>query len=118
MTWSAGTSRGTRHNRRVRGVGTWGSEGRRLNQHEERRFRREMGHGSWGGQARHLDRNRRRRERNSERGAKIRKFFLTVVTATFILGALLLFSSTARATGMLILFVGAVLCVIFRRKRA
>jgi hypothetical protein len=41
-----------------------------------------------------------------------------VVTVALILGAVLLFSPAARAAGMLVLFVGAVLHVITRRKRA
>ena len=117
MTWSVGTSRGTRHNRRVAGGGTWGSQGRRLRQHEQHNLRRQMGLGGWGSQNRRMYLAQRRRERNGQWRAKVRRSFLTVVTAALILGAVLLFSPAARATGMLILFAGAVLYVITRRKK-
>ena len=112
MTWNVSPSRGTRKNKRIRGTGTWGSEGRRLNQHKQRQLRRQRGFGSWGAQQRRLERAER------QRSTKMRGYFTTVVAVVLIFSALLLFSAGTRATGMMILFVAAVLYVITRRKRA
>jgi hypothetical protein len=117
MTWNLGASGGTRHNKRVRGGGTWGSEGRRLNQHQQRRFRRQLGFGSWGAQQRRLVHRRHQRERRAW-GAKLRSSFTTVIVGALILSALLLFAPATRATGMMILFITGVLYVITRRKKA
>ena len=114
MTWNVSPSRGTQKNKRIRGTGTWGSEGRRLNQHKQRQLRRQRGFGSWGTQQRRLERAERQRERST----KMRGYLTMVVAVVLIFSALPLFSADTRASGMMILFVAAVLYVITRRKRA
>ncbi len=117
MTWNISPSRGTQRNRRIRGTGTWGSEGRRLSQHQQRKYRREMGLGTWSDRSRRLDRNRRRRERGAW-AAKMRGYVMTVLTGAVIFSALLALNPGTRATGVMLLFVGAVLYVVTRRKKA
>jgi hypothetical protein len=55
--WGRPRHPGTRHNRRVRGGGTWTDQDRRLKRHQLGRLRRERGHAeTWSGQVRRLDR--------------------------------------------------------------
>ena len=62
--WGRPRHTGTRHNRRVRGGGTWADQDRRLTRHQLRRLRRKKGHvETWSGQVRRLDRRGSHRER-------------------------------------------------------
>lgn len=117
MTRNSGLSKGTRHNREVRGTGTWGSEIRRLDRYQQRKFRREMGSGMWSSRVRRLDRNRRRRE-VSAWAANLRRRVKLVVIWAVVFSALLVLNPATRAIGVMILFVGAVLYVVTRRKKA
>lgn len=117
MTRNTGLSPGTRHNKKIRGTGPWGSEVRRLDRYQQRKFRREMGLGTWSSRVRRLDRNRRRREVGAW-AANLRSRVKTVVIGAVIFSALLVLNPATRATGMMILFVGAVLYVVTRRKKA
>lgn len=117
-TWNNGTSRGTEHNKRVRGGGTWGAQSSRLYRHQRARYRQEMGRGTWADRDRRLVWALHRRERG---GGKIqgRTTLRQVAAGVLILGAVLVMSPATRGTGVMILaFVGLIVYVIIRRKRA
>jgi len=62
--WGRPRHAGTRHNRRVRGSGTWTDQDRRLSRHQLGRLHRKKGHAeTWSSQVRRLDRRGSRRER-------------------------------------------------------
>ncbi|HTQ93581.1 MAG TPA: hypothetical protein VMK84_29220 [Streptosporangiaceae bacterium] len=62
--WGRPRHPGVRHNRRVRGGGTWSDQDRRLNRHQLGRLRRKKGHAeTWSGQVRRLDRRGYLRDR-------------------------------------------------------
>ncbi len=62
--WGRPRHAGTRHNRRVRGGGTWAEQDRRLSRHQLGRLHRKKGHAeTWSGQVRRLDRRGSRRDR-------------------------------------------------------
>ena len=122
MTWNdTGKNRGSRHNRRVRGGGTWGDQLLRLYGHQQVRYGREMGHGTWGEKSSRLRRAERRRERdriNLQRRTAVRKNSTTIVAGVLILGAVLLMSRATRGTGLVLLVLtGLILYVLIRRKR-
>jgi hypothetical protein len=55
--WGRPKHRGTRHNKRVRGEGTWSSQDRRLKRHLLGRVHRKRGHlNTWTSQVRRLER--------------------------------------------------------------
>jgi hypothetical protein len=61
--WGRPRHAGTRHNRRVRGGGTWAEQDRRLRQHQLGRLHRKKGHPeTWSTQVRRLDRRGSRRD--------------------------------------------------------
>lgn len=127
MTWAnrstnASTSSGSRHNRRVRGGGTWGEQAGRLQRHQQMRYSRQRGGGTWSDRLRRLDRDRRRSERGGrklQRRTARRKYGRTVAVGAVVLSAMLLMIPGTRGTGLMILVLaGLVLYVIARRKRA
>jgi hypothetical protein len=123
MPWgNRGIDRGTRHNRRVRGVGTWSELTLRLHGHERARFGREMGRGTWGKKNSRLYRAERRRDRgrrNLQRRAAVRNYTTAMAVGALILGAVLLISGATRGAGLAVLVLaGLVLYVIVGRKRA
>ena len=62
--WGRPRYAGTRHNRRVRGGGTWADQDRRLSRHQLGRLHRKRGHAeTWSGQVRRLDRRGSRWDR-------------------------------------------------------
>jgi hypothetical protein len=62
--WGHPRHAGTRHNRRVRGGGTWADQDRRLSRHQLGRLHRKKGHvETWSGQVRRLDRRGSQRDR-------------------------------------------------------
>jgi hypothetical protein len=62
--WGRPRHAGTRHNRRVRGGGTWTEQDRRLSRHQLGRLHRKKGHvETWSGQVRRLDRRGSQRDR-------------------------------------------------------
>jgi hypothetical protein len=110
---------GTRHNRQIRGRGTWGSQGRRLNQYEQNQFRREMGRGTWSDQARRVDRAKRQRDRNPPPRTEQRKYGVAAAVGVFVLSMALLVPRGTRPAGMIMLvFAIAVVYVIAQRKKA
>lgn len=123
MPWgNRGTDPGTRHNRRVRGAGTWGTQTLRLHGHQRLRYGREMGRGTWGKKNSRLYRAERRRDRGRrslQRGAAVRKYTTAVAVGALFLGAVLLMSGATPGAGLVVLVLaGLVLYVIIRRKRA
>jgi hypothetical protein len=120
MPWGSQRSEpGTRHNRQIRGRGTWGAQGLRLNQYEQNQIRREMGHGSWSDQARRVDRAPHHRDRNLPARAEQRKYGRAAAAGVLILSMALLVSNDTRRTGATILvFAIVVLYVSTRKKRA
>lgn len=121
MPWgNHGVDRGTRHNRRVRGGGTWGDQTLRLHGHQRLRYGREMGRGTWGKKNSRLYRAERRRDRgrrNQERRATARTYTIAAAVGALILGAVLLMSGATAGLVVLVL-AGLVLYVIIRRKQA
>jgi len=122
MTWLSGrSSRGTRHNKRVRGEGTWGEQTGRLERHQKKRLQREMGRGMWSEKDRRLDRARRRREREQrklQRRTTVRNGGRVVAAGALILGAVLLLLPGTRGIGLMVLVLaGLVLYGIIGRKR-
>jgi hypothetical protein len=115
--YRGGLTRGTEHNLRVRGRGTWGDQTRRLYKHQRARYRQEMGSRSWAGKNRHLVQSlhqRERRQRTREHRLSLRK----VAAGVLILGALLLLAPGTRGTGLMLLVLAAlVLYVIVKRKQ-
>ena len=62
--WGRPRHAGTRHNRRVRGGGTWTEQDRRLSRHQLGRLHRKRGRvETWTGQVRRLDRRGSQRDR-------------------------------------------------------
>jgi hypothetical protein len=144
MTWDNNSSSwGNKHNRRIRGGGTWGEQTRRLHRYQQAKYRRETaggnwenttasrgirqnrrerGGGSWSAQTRRLDRARRSREReqrNHRRGTTLGKAGAAVAAGALILGAVLLMSPGTRGTGlMMLVLTGLALYVIAARKHA
>jgi Flp pilus assembly protein TadB len=121
MTWqiwySGRATRGTEHNKRVRGGGTWGDQSRRLYQHQKSRYREEMGRNTWAGKNRRLVQRLHQRERG-QRVATVRHHGRTVTAGALVLGAVLLMSPGTRGGGLMILFLtGLVLYVVTKRKR-
>ena len=122
MTWLSGrSSRGSRHNRRIRGAGTWGMQATRLERHQQKRLRREMGRGTWSQKAARVERARRRRERDerkTQRRTVLRSYGRAVAIGALILGAVLLLVPGTRAIGLLMLVVAALAWyAIFGRKQ-
>jgi hypothetical protein len=144
MTWDNNSSSwGNKHNRRIRGGGTWGEQTRRLHRYQQRKYRREMaggnwenttasrgirqnkrerGGGSWSAQTRRLDRARRHREREQrghQRSAVLGKAGTAVAAGTLVVGAVLLMSPGMRGTGLVMLVLaGLALYVITGHKHA
>jgi len=144
MTWdNKSRSWGTKHNRRVRGGGTWGDQGRRLHRYQQAKYRRETaggswentsesldirknkrvrGGGSWSAQTRRLDRARRHREREQrghQHSTALGKAGAGVAAGALLLGAVLLMSPGTRGTGLVMLVLaGLALYVITGHKHA
>jgi hypothetical protein len=144
MTWdNKSRSWGTKHNKGVRGGGTWGAQGRRLHRYQQAKYRRETagggwdntsesleirenkrirGGGSWSAQTRRLDRARRHRERgqrNNKRSTALGKGGTIVAAGALILGAVLLMSHGTRGAGLVMLVLaGLGLYVITGHKHA
>jgi hypothetical protein len=144
MTWdNKSTSWGTKHNRQVRGGGTWGAQGRRLHRYQQAKYRRETagggwnntsesldirknkqvrGGGSWSAQTRRLDRARRHREseqHSHRRSSALGKAGTAVAAGALLLGAVLLMSASTRGAGLVMLVLaGLALYVITGRKHA
>jgi hypothetical protein len=144
MTWdNKSASWGDKHNRRIRGGGTWGEQTRRLHRYQQAKYRREeaggnwenttasrgirqnrreRGGGSWSAQTRRLDRARRHREREQrghQRSAVLGKAGTAVAAGTLVLGAVLLMSPGMRGTGLVMLVLaGLALYVITGHKHA
>jgi hypothetical protein len=144
MTWdNKSRSWGTKHNRRVRGGGTWGDQGRRLHRYQQAKYRRETaggswentsesldirknkrvrGGGSWSAQTRRLDRARRHREREQrghQHSTALGKAGTAVAAGALVLGAVLLMSPGTRGTGLVMLVLaGLALYVITGHKHA
>ena len=144
MTWdNKSRSWGTKHNKGVRGGGTWGAQGRRLHRYQQAKYRRETaggswantsesldirknkrvrGGGSWSAQARRLDRARRHREREQrghQHSTALGKAGAGVAAGALLLGAVLLMSPGTRGTGLVMLVLaGLALYVITGHKHA
>jgi|HubBroStandDraft_5_1064220.scaffolds.fasta_scaffold21245_2 hypothetical protein len=144
MTWdNKSASWGDKHNRRIRGRGTWGEQTRRLHRYQQAKYRREeaggnwenttasrgirqnrreRGGGSWSAQTRRLDRARRHREREQrghQRSAVLGKAGTAVAAGTLVVGAVLLMSPGMRGTGLVMLVLaGLALYVITGHKHA
>jgi hypothetical protein len=144
MTWdNKSRSWGDKHNRRIRGGGTWGEQTRRLHRYQQAKYRREeaggnwenttasrgirqnrreRGGGSWSAQTRRLDRARRHRERDQrghQRSSALGKAGTAVAAGAVLLGAVLLMSPGTRGTGLVMLVLaGLALYVITGHKHA
>jgi hypothetical protein len=144
MTWdNKSSSWGDKHNRRIRGGGTWGEQTRRLHRYQQAKYRREeaggnwenttasrgirqnrreRGGGSWSAQTRRLDRARRQREREQrshQRTSALGKAGAAVAAGALLLGAVLLMSASTRGTGLVMLVLaGLALYVIAGHKHA
>jgi hypothetical protein len=117
MPWdNTSPSRRTRRNRRIRGGGTWGVQGLRLDQAQHNKYQREMGGGLWSDKNRRLDRARRQRERAQRRGAKQRSYGLTLAASMLILSLVLLATGSGGA-GVLILALAATLLYVRTARR-
>lgn len=101
--WGRPRHAGTRHNRRVRGGGTWAEQDRRLSRHQLGRLHRKKGHvETWSGQVRRLDRRGSRRDR--------------YVAGILILG-LAVVALSAGGTALIVFVVAAALVIGWRRTR-
>jgi hypothetical protein len=144
MTWdNKSSSWGDKHNRRIRGGGTWGEQTRRLHRYQQAKYRREQaggnwenttasrgirqnrrerGGGTWSAQTRRLDRARRQREREQrshQRSSALGKAGAAVAAGALVLGAVLLMSHGTRGTGLVMLVLaGLALYVIAGHKHA
>lgn len=101
--WGRPRHAGTRHNKRVRGSGTWADQDRRLSRHQLGRLHRKKGHAeTWSGQVRKLDRRGSRRDR--------------YVAGILILG-LAVVALSAGGSALIIFVVTALLVIGWRRAR-
>ena len=101
--WGRPRHAGTRHNRRVRGGGTWADQDRRLSRHQLGRLHRKKGHvETWSGQVRRLDRRGSRRDR--------------YVAGILVLG-LAVVALSAGGTALIVFVVVALLMIGWRRTR-
>lgn len=101
--WGRPRHAGTRHNRRVRGGGTWADQDRRLRRHQLGRLHRKRGHvETWSGQVRRLDR----------RGSRIDRYAAGIV----ILGAAVLALSVG-GTALIVFVLASLLVIGWRRTR-
>jgi len=101
--WGRPRHAGTRHNRRVRGGGTWADQDRRLSRHQLGRLHRKKGHvETWSGQVRRLDRRGSRRDR--------------YVAGILVLG-LAVVALSAGGTALIVFVVVALLMIGWRRAR-
>ncbi len=62
MAWDGG-SRAARRNRRIRGGGTWGDQGRRLSRYQQQKYHRESAGGAWDNTSESLEIRHNRRIR-------------------------------------------------------
>ena len=103
--WGRPRHAGTRHNRRVRGGGTWAEQDRRLSRHQLGRLHRKKGHAeTWSGQVQRLDRRSRSRRDRS-------------VAGILILGMVVAALSANGTTALAVLVVIALFVIGWRRKR-
>jgi hypothetical protein len=101
--WGRPRHAGIRHNRRVRGGGTWADQDRRLLRHQLGRLRRKKGHAeTWSGQVRRLDRRSSRRDR--------------YVMGILILG-LAVAALSAGGTVLIVFVLTALVAIVWRRTR-
>ena len=101
--WGRPRHAGVRHNRRVRGGGTWTDQNRRLLRHQFFRLRRKKGHAeTWSGQVRRLDRRGSRRDR--------------YVMGILILG-LAVAALSAGGTVLIVFVLTALVAIAWRRTR-
>jgi hypothetical protein len=101
--WGRPRHPGIRHNRRVRGGGTWTAQDRRLSRHQLGRLHRKRGHvETWSGQVRRLDRRGSRRER--------------YVVGILILG-LAVAALSAGGTTLIVFVLAALVVIAWRRVR-
>jgi len=101
--WGRPRHAGIRHNRRVRGGGTWADQDRRLLRHQLGRLRRKKGHAeTWSGQVRRLDRRGSRRDR--------------YVMGILILG-LAVAALSAGGTVLIVFVLTALVAIAWRRTR-
>ncbi len=119
MPWdNTSPSRRARRNRRIRGGGTWGVQGLRLDQAQHDKYRREMGGGLWSDKNRQLDRARRQRERSQRRSTDRRSYGLTLAIGALVFSLVLLTSSSTRSAGVLMLILaGTILYVATAHKK-
>jgi hypothetical protein len=101
--WGRPRHAGIRHNRRVRGGGTWADQDRRLLRHQLGRLRRKKGRAeTWSGQVRRLDRRGSRRDR--------------YVMGILILG-LAVAALSAGGTVLIVFVLTALVAIAWRRTR-
>ena len=101
--WGRPRHAGTRHNRRVRGGGTWTEQDRRLSRHQLGRLHRKRGRTeTWSTQVRRLDRRGSRRDR--------------YVAGILILGMAVAALSAGGAT-LIVFVLTALLVIAWRRTR-
>jgi hypothetical protein len=109
--WGRPKHSGLRHNRRIRGGGTWSEQDQRLRRHKKARLRARRGGGLWGEQVNRLDRERRQGERAAKGGMLWRwRYVAAVIAAIFML-------SIAPREPVLAVFAVAALLVITRRAK-